>query len=133
MYYKGLHYASIAFDILYSIWFVLILLLNCFADGLSGMDHSSNYIIHKYERQCTFISYTTGLIGNIIGFFMLLNMSVYYYYQMIVKSIVMAMFLIIFAFFIKGSKDWCSITIRVMEAVYAVVLTMHVLEFVYNN
>ena len=95
--YKGLHYAGIAFDILYCIWFVLMLLLNCFAEGLSGMDHSSDSVLHAYERQCNFISYSAGLIGNIIGFFMLLNMSVYYYYQLIVKCIVMALFLIFFA------------------------------------
>lgn len=130
--YKGLHYAGIAFDILYCIWFVLMLLLNCFAEGLSGMDHSSDSVLHAYERQCNFISYSAGLIGNIIGFFMLLNMSVYYYYQLIVKCIVMALFLIFFAIF-KVSKDWCSITIRVMEGVYAVVLILHVLEFVYHN
>ena len=91
---KALHYATLGIDITFCVWFVLCFLGNCFAEAMSGMDHSSNHAANARRRRILHISYSITILLNIIGFFLLFSLTGYYYYQIIAKAIICIIFLI---------------------------------------
>ena len=127
---KALHYATLGIDIAFFVRFVLCFLANCFADALSGMDHSSNHAANARRRRILHISYSITILLNIVGFFLLFSLTGYYYYQIIAKGIICLTFLI--CFIIQGCiKYCCAKTMQIVEGVYVITLILHIIEFVY--
>ena len=125
-----LHNVNIALDIIYCIWFILMVLLFVFSEGMSGMDHSSNHAANARRRRILHISYSITILLNIIGFFLLFSLTGYYYYQIIAKAIICIIFLV--CFIIQGCiKYCCEKTMQIVEGVYVITLILHIIEFVY--
>ena len=81
------------------------------------------------RREKQKISYLIAIIGNIFGFSLLFFPSAYYYYQIVIKLIICVSFLIIYLK-IGVDEDWCEKLMQILEAIYVVVLILHIAELV---
>lgn len=127
-----LHNVNIALDIIYCIWFILMVLLFVFSEGMSGMDHSSDSVLHLEEIKLRKWINIIGLFGTIIGLILLFKPVVYIYYQLIFKCILFALFILLFIMFPKIEKECVNITVLSVECFYGIILILHVVEFIYK-
>lgn len=136
MNYRGLFFTLIGFDVIYSIYFFIVILLDIMAQGMSNNSHShtEEAKLYRGERTWIFKIYIIAFIGTLLGFITLVNLTVYLYYQMLLKLIIFTLFVILFLkFTIKTfENDWVYITYIAFEGAYGIIAALHVVEFVFN-
>ena len=101
---------------------------------LGGMDHSSELIEHERRNKMSFIVYSFGVSGTIIGFILLFFPVVYYYYQMFFKISLFVMFMV--SFLLRKNKnnlEKFELAQIWIERIYSVNVVLSIIEFAYRQ